>query len=160
MLEVVVDEDEDEDEDELEVEVEAEVEAEVEDDDVDKLDVVELDVVLLVVVLEVVVVLVAAAQVSFSETIAPWTGRFRLEIGVPGVMLTLKVYVCPSATVMVTVHASADASGAATIPITVSAIPTTVNNNSSLPLSGTGRPSPIREQRVPGSRAEVHLGWC
>lgn len=139
---VVVDDDDDEDEDEDEGEVEV---VDVEDDvGLDELDVVVLDVVLV----GLVVVLLAGAQVSLSDTTVPEIGKFRLEIGVPGVMLTLKVYVCPPRTVTVIVHASADAIGEATIAIAISAVPTTANNNNNLPLSGTCQLSPIPEQVV------------
>ena len=127
---------------------EVEVELEVELDD--ELEVVELEVDVGVVVVEevgvVVVELESGAQDSFSDTTVPWTGRFRLEIGVLGSTLTLNVYVCPPSTVTVTVHASADAIGETAVNIATRAVPRTAVKNSSFPLLGNLQRSPIRDQ--------------
>jgi hypothetical protein len=123
---------------------EVEVELEVE------LEVVELEVDVGVVVVEevgvVVVELESGAQDSFSDTTVPWTGRFRLEIGVLGSTSTLNVYVCPPSTVTVTVHASADAIGERAVNIATRAVPRTAVKNSSFPLLGNLRRSPIHDQ--------------
>jgi hypothetical protein len=127
----------------LDDEVELEVEVELGDDE---LDVVELELDVVVDVGVVVVELESGAQDSLSDTTVPETGRFRLEIGVPGATSTLKVYVCPPRTVTVTVQASADAIGEATANIAATAVPRTVSRNSNFPLVGNLQRSPIRDQ--------------
>ncbi len=130
-----------------ELEVELEVEVELGDDELDVVEL-ELDVgVAVVVELGVLVVeLESGAHDSLSETTVPETGRFRLETGVPGATSTLNVYVCPPRTVTVTVQASADAIGEATVNMVANAAPKAASKNSSLPLIGTLQPSPIHDQ--------------
>lgn len=124
---------------------EVEVELEVELDD--ELEVVELEVDVGVEEVGVVVVeLESGAQDSFSDTTVPWTGSFRLEIGVLGSTLTLNVYVCPPSTVTVTVHASADAIGETAVNIATRVVPRTAVKNSNFPLLGNLQRSPIRDQ--------------
>jgi hypothetical protein len=125
----------------------------------DELEVVELEVDVGVVVVEevgvVVVELESDAQDSFSDTTVPWTGRFRLEIGVLGSTSTLNVYVCPPSTVTVTVHASADAIGETAVNIATKAVPRTAIKNSSFPLLGNLQRSPIRDQLERSSNPAV-----
>jgi hypothetical protein len=149
----------------LEEEVVADEELEVEDEvDDDELEV-ELDDEVLVVEVEplsvVVPVLVVAVALLVAEvelvvgvhdsrwdTTVPEIGRFRLEIGVPGVVSTLNVYSCPPTTVTVMVHTSADASGelmAAPVP---SAPPRIPKKRSSFALACNAQSSPIRGQTV------------
>ncbi len=61
--------------------------------------------------LVVLVVVAAGAHDSDSETIGSETGRLILDSGVPGGTLTVNDCVSPPASVTVTVHSSADASG-------------------------------------------------
>jgi hypothetical protein len=93
---------------------------------------------LVVEVVVVVVVLVpepaAGAQVSLSDTTVPVIGRPRLEIGVPGEALTLKVYVWPPRTVTVTVQASAEALPNPTAPSTARVAAVTASTTTSFPL--------------------------
>ena len=100
-------------------------------------------------VVEVVVVAVvlapepaAGAQVSLSDTTVPVIGRPRLEIGVPGEALTLKVYVWPPRTVTVTVQASADALPNPIAPSTVSVAAVTASTTTSFPLISSPRTNP------------------
>jgi hypothetical protein len=137
---------------------EVEVELEVELDD-------ELEVDVGVAVVEevgvVVVELESGAQDSFSDTTVPWTGSFRLEIGVLGSTSTLNVYVCPPSTVTVTVHASAEAIGERAVNIATRAVPRTAVKNSSFPLLGNLRRSPIHDQLERSSNPAVgsRVGW-
>ncbi|HXO09989.1 MAG TPA: hypothetical protein VN880_18245 [Solirubrobacteraceae bacterium] len=138
---------------------EVEVEVEVDDGVVGVVEVVGVDVVVdvelvgaavVVVVVDVEPVevdpLASAGHDSFSDTTVPWIGRFKLEIGVPGVVSTLNVYVCPPRTVTVTVQASAAAIGAAAPNTVATAVPTTAIKSASFPLMGNSQPSPIRDQ--------------
>lgn len=122
---VVVEELEDEPEVELEPEL-LELEGEL-----------ELEVVVVEVVVEVVVGV--GAHDSDSEAMTPTTGRLRLEIGVPGAMFRLNVYVLPPTTVIVTVQASAEAIGDATTPNSPAMAQASTRTTSSFPLLGNCR---------------------
>jgi hypothetical protein len=112
-------------------EVEPEVEVELLLDEV-VLDELVVEVVVVVVVLEPEPA--AGAQVSLSDTTVPVIGRPRLEIGVPGAALTLKVYVWPPRTVTVTVQASAEALPNPTAPSTARVAAVTASTTTSFPL--------------------------
>jgi hypothetical protein len=142
--EVVVDDEvvlEDELDDELEVEVD------------DELLVVELEplVVVELLVVDVDEVLAVGTHDSRWATIVPEIGRFRLEIGVSGVVSTLNVYTCPPATVTVIEHASADACGVTTAAMVPSAAPRIPKKRNSFALACNSQSFPIRDQTVRGS---------
>jgi hypothetical protein len=126
-----------------ELEVELVVVDEVEDEPEVELEPepVELEGELEVVVVEVVVEVVVGvgAHDSDSEVMTPTTGRLRLEIGVPGAMFRLNVYVLPPTTVIVTVQASAEAIGDATTPNSAAMAQASTRTTSSFPLLGNCR---------------------
>lgn len=124
-------------EDPLEDEPEVEVEPLLDELVVDEL-VVEVVVVVVVLVPEPA----AGAQDSLSDTTVPVIGSPRLEIGVPGEALTLKVYVWPPRTVTVTVQASAEALPNPTAPSTAKVPAVTASTTSSFPLISSPRTNP------------------
>ena len=132
--------------DPLEDEPEVEVEPLLDEVGVDEVVVDEL--VVEVVVVVVVLVPAAGAQDSLSDTTVPVIGRPRLEIGVPGEALTLKVYVWPPRTVTVTVQASAEALPKPIAPSTTRVAAVTASTNSSFPLISSPRTNPRPKSKL------------